>query len=83
MRVTLRGDGWSGNTQSVSVPGLTDSTTGVVSVDQSATEEQLNLAAQAKIHVVNQYADSLTIATNGKTPNIDIPLAVILLNQEG
>lgn len=76
---TLLASGWNGGRQTVSVTGLKPTQNGVVGLPQSFTTAQYEAVVGAEMYVSAQAAGSLTIACMGDTPNIDIPIAIILL----
>lgn len=79
VNATLTASGWSSFKQTISVPGLGATQNGIIGLAQSATMAQSRAARDAGLNVVAQAAESLTIQVDGYTPNIDIPVTVILL----
>lgn len=80
---TLVADMWDGEsvpyTQSITVEGLTEAQNGVIDIDRSATDEQKDAVRLAVLAVFGQTDGELTISANGKKPEVDIPVCIILL----
>ena len=80
---TLAADGWSGTEapyqQSITVSGLGKDQNGAICVASSATSEQREAARNAALFIVNQEEDTLTIASDGVLPLVDIPVMITLL----
>ena len=80
---TLLASAWAGIdspfTQELAVEGLGANQNGTISVAHEATAEQREMARLAMLSIVGQSEGSLTIATDGEMPDIDIPVVVILL----
>lgn len=72
--ITLTAAGWSSNTQTVTVTGIT--TTGVVLVSPDPTDQ--SAYTSAGIICTTQAADSLTFTTTN-TPSSDIDVVVVML----
>ena len=77
---TLTASGWSAGQQTISVTGVTADTNGVISLTQDVTTAQYEAARNAMLLVCGQATGTLTIATNGDTPTIDIPIVIILFS---
>lgn len=77
--VTLRANGWSGSTQTIAVEGLKSDQNGIASVPHTITDSQLEALGAAKLLVTGQGNGTLTVTAKGTVPEIDIPIAVILL----
>lgn len=79
----LLASGWFGDaapyTQEVAVAGLTEQHNGMISVSQSATAEQREMARTCALSVVGQADGSLTVSADIVKPGVDIPVCVILL----
>lgn len=80
---TLAANSWSGVdspfTQELAVAGLGATQNGDISIAQSATFEQREVAREAKLCVTGQTEGKLTISADGEMPGIDIPVVVTLL----
>lgn len=79
VNVTLAANGWSGNSQTVSVTGVTASSNGQVGIAQTATAAQVRAASDASLRITGQAAGTITIVADGEVPDIDIPLTVIIV----
>ena len=67
-------------TQELVVDGLLATTNGAINLSHSATIEQREAARMAMLSVVGQEEGKLIIAADGETPEMDIPVCVILLD---
>lgn len=80
---TLLANAWAGVdapfTQEITVDGLSDTQNGYISVAQSATAEQREVARLAMLAVSDQQEGTLTIVADGEMPDLDIPVCIILL----
>lgn len=80
---TLLASAWNGVnapfTQVIQVDGLGTVQNGQITVAQSATFEQREMAREAKLAVIAQSENTLTIAADGEMPDIDIPFVIIIL----
>lgn len=80
---TLYASAWSGVdapfTQEITVEGLTEAQNGYISVAQSATPDQREVARMAMLAVSNQGEGTLTVVADGEMPDLDIPVCIILL----
>lgn len=76
---TLTANGWSNQVQTVSVSGLGATQNGIVSLDQNISSQALSAAIAGNLRVTGQAAGALTITADGTTPEVDIPIVVILL----
>ena len=74
--VTLPGTGWSSSQNVVSVPGMTATSKVIVGLAEPNTSEQYDAAVKAQLHCITKADGSITIAANGTTPSIDIPIVV-------
>ena len=81
---TLKSNAWSGvdslYTQTIDVDGLTAEQNGQISVAHNATIEQRDMARNAILAVIDQSDGSLTIAADGKMPDLDIPVIITLFS---
>lgn len=80
---TLLVDNWTGEApfqQVISLPELTAEQNGVISIANDATPEQRQAAMDASLFVIEQQKGVLMIGANYKKPEIDIPVAIILIN---
>lgn len=76
---TLLATGWVNSQQKIAVKGLKATQNGVIGVTQDITDEQLKACGDAGLYICHQEDGFLTIALNGDTPVVDIPVVVILL----
>lgn len=76
---TLAASSWSGTAQTVSITGLTATGNGIAGMAQTATNDEINAAAAAKLFITAQAAGSITITAFGAVPTVDIPIMVTLL----
>lgn len=80
--ISMTAAGWSGAgpyTQTVSVPGMTADTNGIIGLAQTTTAEQREAARDAMISVTGQAVGSLTVTADGDKPTVDIPSVVTML----
>lgn len=77
--VTLLAANWSNGDQTVAVTGLGATQNGIASYPQSITTAQYEAMVAAELMVTAQSAGSLTFSCHGDTPQIDIPVCIILL----
>ena len=81
---TLIGSAWEGTappfTQELLIDGLTDTQNGMISMSQSATAEEREMVREATLTVIGQENGKLIIAADGKKPEADIPVSIILLD---
>ena len=80
---TLSATAWSGLnspfTQILNVEGLKAVHNGYISVSHEATAEQREAAREAMLSVTGQSNGTLTIVADGKMPELDIPILIIIL----
>lgn len=77
--LTLLAANWQNGQQTVAVKGLGAIQNGVIGLAQAISDAQYDAAVAAELRLVGQTEDSVTIACNGDVPQIDIPIAIILL----
>ena len=70
---------WDGQTQDVEFADLKVGDLGIISLSESATAEHEEAAGLAQLRPVAQNDDYVTIQAEGDVPEIDIPLALIIL----
>lgn len=70
---------WNGGQQTISIDGLKADQNGVAALPQVFSTAQYEATIAAEIYVSGQAAGSLTFACMGDTPQIDIPVVIILL----
>lgn len=74
---------WSGSvapyTQELIIEGLGADQNGNMSLSSAVTKAQLKSAIEARLSISDQTSGKLVIKADGKRPNIDIPVTVILL----
>lgn len=78
VNVTLLASGWSNGFQSVVVHGMAANQNGVIGLSQNISNAQILAAKEAELYIYGQSTESLTVAVGGITPQIDIPVTVIL-----
>ena len=76
---TLAADGWTNNTQTVAIEGMTAEKNGIAGLTMNATTEEINAAAGAKLQVTEQAEGTITISALGSVPAIDIPIVITLM----
>lgn len=80
---TLLSSAWIGIdapfVQELSVEGLTKDQNGTINLAQDATPEQRDTARDAMLAIVRQSDGKLLIAADGKLPEEDLPVSIILL----
>lgn len=69
---------WSNNRQSVEIPGLTTSQSGIAGLSQEASVAERQAAKAASIYVCGQTDGAITVAIGGSKPTCDIPITVVL-----
>lgn len=77
---TAAADSWSSTsppTQSIAVSGVSASELIQVGLANTATAEQIDAAAAAKLMCTAQANNSITITAYGTTPTVNIPILVI------
>ena len=74
--VTLSGTGWGSSQNVASVPGMTATSKVIVGLAEPNTSEQYDAAVKAQLHCITKADGLITIAANGTTPSIDIPIVV-------
>lgn len=82
LSVTLASGSWSSAappTQTVTATGVTSSNTVIVGLADNATTEQLESARDGGIRGTGQAADSLTFTAYGDTPEVNIPVSVVIM----
>lgn len=83
LTATLTAAGWTGDeapyTQTVSVTGITAETSGIVSVADNVTAEQYQAVVDAMLHKNGQTAGNVTVTAFGKRPEVDIPIAILVV----
>lgn len=81
--ITLYANKWVNegtiSTQELLVEGLTEEQNGVIGAAQNLTVEELEAVRAAGLYINGQKAGALTIASDGKTPQCNIPVVLILL----
>lgn len=77
--VTLLASDWTSGQQTISVEGLTADQNGVAALPQVFSTAQYEAVVAAEIYVSGQTDGSLTFSCMGDTPQIDIPVIIILL----
>ena len=80
----LTSGGWVGAnapfTQTINIDGLLQEQNGVINISQNATAVQRVSAREAMLSIIEQTNGTITIAADGKIPETDIPVCIILLD---
>lgn len=76
---TLTADGWTDNSQTVSVTGMTDDANGDIGLAMAATSEQVEAAASAMLLCTASGSGTVTITAFGTVPTVDIPIQVTIV----
>lgn len=66
-------------TQTITATGVTASNNIIVSIASTATSEQIDAAASAKLLCTAQASNSITMTCYGTKPTVNIPLQVVIL----
>lgn len=74
--VSLTNTGWSGNSQNITVSGMTSSKRIEVGVAATATLNERTAARAALLTCTSQTTNSITIVADGAIPAISIPIIV-------
>lgn len=81
--VTLYADRWVNegtiSTQELLIEGLTEEQNGVIGAAQNLTAEELGAVRAAGLYINEQKEGALTIASDGETPQCNIPVVLILI----
>lgn len=76
--VTATASGWSSNTQTLSVTGITADTLCWVGLADTATATQRDAARKAVISPTAMGTDSITLTCDGSTPTVDLPILIYI-----
>jgi hypothetical protein len=79
---TLLASGWSSGLQQVTFQGVTKDSVGVITLPESATEEQKQAAENAGIVVESVSDDLVVIRGMLGSPSIDVPITLHLFPEE-
>lgn len=83
VNAVLSASEWAGNeapyTQAVSIPNLSESQNGIISVSQSVTPEQMDAACEARLYITGQSDGEIIVSANGGKPECDIPITLIII----
>ena len=75
--------GWTGEaapyTQVIAVAGMTQACSAVVGLADTATQEQRKACREGMISPVGQAAGSVTLVADGRKPEADLPVVVMIL----
>lgn len=81
---TLLSSAWkntgSSYTQELLVSGITETTNGVINIAHNASIEQRDAVRGALISVLSQEEGKLVVIADGKLPESDIPVYILLLD---
>lgn len=75
-RVRALASDWSGMTNALHVAGLKEDDTVILSVDDTATDEQWTAASNALLRGISQDLDTVVLKALGAIPIVDIPISV-------
>jgi len=75
----LAAGAWANGQQAISVSGLNANQNGIISLPQTFSAAQYDTASAAEMYLSAQTEGSITVSCNGDTPNIDIPVIIVLL----
>lgn len=70
--------GWSSNTQTLSVTGITADTLCWVGLADTATFAQRDAARKAVISPTSVGTNSITLTCDGSTPTVDLPILIYI-----
>lgn len=76
--VTATTAGWSSNTQTLSVTGITADTLCWVGLADTATATQRDAARKAVISPTATGTNSITLTCDGSTPTVDLPILIYI-----
>ena len=76
--VTATASGWSSNTQTLSVTGITADTLCWVGLADTATFAQRDAARKAVISPTSVGTNSITLTCDGSTPTVDLPILIYI-----
>lgn len=76
--VTATASGWSSNTQTLSVTGITADTLCWVGLDDSANAQQRDAARKAVMSPTAQGTNSITLTCDGVQPTVDLPILIYI-----
>ena len=75
--------GWTGEaapyTQVITVAGMTQACSAVVGLADTATQEQRKTCRAAMISPAGQAAGTVTLVADGRKPEVDLPVVVMIL----
>lgn len=77
---TLYASEWSKNrpyTQKIDLPNITSETNGTLTIDPTATDDEIDACIDADIIIAEQSINYMTVQVTGKKPEIDIPVIII------
>ena len=75
--------GWTGEAapyaQVIAVAGMTQACSAVVGLADTATQEQRKACREAMISPAAQAAGSVTLVADGRKPEVDLPVVIMIL----
>lgn len=74
----LSANGWTNNSQTISVSGVTADSCGSVAPAQNISAEQISALCDAMLHVTGQADGTITVAAFQEVPTVDIPVVVTI-----
>lgn len=78
VEATLLASGWSSNTYTLTVNGVTDTSIQEITPSTSITQEQLEALQGANIVDGGQSTNTIILKAFGDVPTVDIPIRVLL-----
>lgn len=76
---TLLASGWSSGEQTLLFEAVTADSNGIMGVDQTISDTQMESAKGAELYVCGQGAGTVRVAAFGDIPTRDIPVVLILI----
>ena len=75
---TLLASSWSNNTQTVTVNGITSTSSGIIGLTNEATTSQIEASESAGINVIDLETNSVSFSCKN-VPDIDLPFSILLI----
>ncbi len=80
--IILSSTNWNDNLYTINIPGIKNTDTIEMIIDNNSTYKQYNAIVSADLRGYNQSNDSFIIKANGIIPNIDIPILFYINSNE-
>lgn len=80
IHTTLYASEWSANrpyTQTIDIPDITSTTNGTLTIDPTASDEEMQACIDANITIIDQSINHITLQVTEVKPEIDIPVIVV------